>query len=204
MFDGVVSDYSGWFSCRAQEDESWNINNSTHFLVTKSWHFAVSLLRARVDPELSAPPRPSGRRTNLPDVEVRCWSADLDMTGVFFHFCSFCYLFVYVPVGFIQISVGLWRKYPLLDGWLSFFSLYESIRWIKSNELKSKNASVWICLSISDQEYICDDTKELRPLENACLIFASIFDAHPYPLYPEGPQGILNVIECYGGVMGPS
>lgn len=84
-----------------QEDERWNINNSTHFLVTKSWHIIVSLLSAWVDPELLDQPNQTVE-TNLPkllpgsemqDVEVEfeilwlylsCLTSALCVTFYFF------------------------------------------------------------------------------------------------------------------------
>lgn len=43
MFECIVSGYYHWFSLRVREDGCWNINNSTHFLVTKSWHIIFSV-----------------------------------------------------------------------------------------------------------------------------------------------------------------
>ena len=48
---------------RVREDECWNINNSTHFLVTKSWHIIFSLPDAWV----------SRTKHNNRYLEVRCW-----------------------------------------------------------------------------------------------------------------------------------
>lgn len=80
-----------------REDKCWNINNSTHFLVTKSWHIIFSLLYAWVDPELSDQPN-GAVETILPEqsccLEVRCSSSELSHARLS-HFCIFFSFFSY-------------------------------------------------------------------------------------------------------------
>lgn len=46
MFEYLVSGYDHCFSLGARQDDCWNINNSTHFLVTESRHVISRLLQA--------------------------------------------------------------------------------------------------------------------------------------------------------------
>lgn len=99
MFEYIVSGYYHLFSLGIQEDECWNINNSTHFLVTKSWHIIFSLLYAWVDPELADQPnqavsKPTSlARTATWKWDARCWSlrSDVQYLPQLSHFCILCF-----------------------------------------------------------------------------------------------------------------
>ncbi len=143
MFEYIVSGYYHWFSLGIREDECWNINNSTHFLVTKSWHIIFSLLYAWVDPELVDQPnqavsKPTSlTRTATWKWDAGCWILTSDSICLSSLTSAFC-VFFYISDRIIR---------PLVDGW--FF------REMYSFFLDTVNNCLWPYFIISFKDIPC-------------------------------------------------